>query len=447
MALLEPVQTHPAGQLDDENRVVRKVFRRMMWFLSLLFVCSYLDRINIGFAALSMNRELGLTATMFGAASTILYIAYILAEIPSNIGMARVGARIWIPRIMITWGIASLATIFAVGPRSLYFIRGLVGLAEAGFMPGVLLYLTYWFPQSYRARASTTFILAQPLTIAFGSLLSAALLSMNGFAGISGWRWLFIIEGLPSIVLGAVAYYYLADKPRDAAWLSEAERASLNRAIQRSEATNTTRPAGVTLREIFQPKILLLGLAYFGLVNTLIANSLWVPQIVRSVVPHASFLFVGIVTALPSLCAVAIAPFWSWSSDRHNERTWHLVLALMVAICGWLCVGLSALSLVKFVGLALCSVGIFSAQSLFWTLPPAYLSPRARPIGIAGVNSIGVAGSVVAPVVIGWLTDRTHSFTAGLMFVAAMLVISIICVLLITMRIETPAVSGQDLIQ
>ena len=163
-----------ALQLQDQ--VARKVFRRLMWFLSLLFVCSYLDRINIGFASLSMNRELGLSATMFGVASTTLYIAYIFAEIPSNMLMARVGARLWIPRIMITWGIASLATVFATGPRSLYLVRGLVGLAEAGFMPGVLLYMTYWFPQSYRARASTMFILAQPLTIAFGSLLSAALL-------------------------------------------------------------------------------------------------------------------------------------------------------------------------------------------------------------------------------------------------------------------------------
>ena len=193
-------------------------------------------------------------------------------------------------------------------------------------------------------------------------------------------------------------------------------------------------PGAAILREVLHPKVLLLGLAYFGLVNTLIANSLWVPQIVRSVVPNASYLYVGVVTAVPSLCALAISPLWSWSSDRRNERTWHLIAALMLTVCGWLCVGLSAVPLVKFAGLALCSIGVFAAQSLFWTLPVACLSPAARPIGIATVNSIGVSGSVVGPVVIGALRDRTHSFTAGLLFVAAMLAVSACCVLLLSIR-------------
>jgi ACS family 4-hydroxyphenylacetate permease-like MFS transporter len=425
-----------ASERAEEDRAARKAFRRLMWFLSLLFVCSYLDRVNIGFASLSMNKELGLTETMFGMASAIFYATYIFAEIPSNVAMARVGVRLWIPRIMITWGIASVATIFAIGPRSLYIIRGFVGLAEAGFMPGVLLYVTYWFPQSYRARASTRFILAQPVTIALGSLLSASLLQMSGVGGISGWRWLFIVEGLPSIVLGVVAFYYLTDRPAGTKWLSDSEAIALRRAIQRDERTvqrgDRLAPTPTILRDVLRPAVLLLGLAYFGLVTTLIANSLWVPRIVRSALPNLSLTLVGVVTAIPPLCAVVIAPFWSRNSDQRNERTWHLVTALTVAICGWLCVAMSSIFLVKFVGLAFCSTGIFSAQSLFWTLPSNYLSARARPIGIAGVNSIGVSGSVVAPVVIGWLTDRTQSFRAGILFVAMMLVISIACILLIS---------------
>lgn len=203
------------AQQEDEAKVVKKIFRRLIWFLLILFVCSYLDKINMSFAALSMNKALGLSATMFGLANTVFYIAYVSAEIPSNVALARFGARVWIPRIMITWGIASTACMFAVGPNSLYVLRALVGLAEAGFMPGVLLYITLWFPPAYRARAFSFFVMAQPLTLMFGSTVSGLILDMNGAAGLAGWQWLFVLEGLPSIILGIVAWFYLCNsRPR-----------------------------------------------------------------------------------------------------------------------------------------------------------------------------------------------------------------------------------------
>ncbi|HEY7820503.1 MAG TPA: MFS transporter, partial [Vicinamibacteria bacterium] len=218
--------------------VIRKVSRRLIPFLFLLYVFAYLDRINIGFAALAMNRDLGLTATMFGIANTIFYVGYMLFEIPSNIALARFGARIWIPRIMITWGIASTATMLAASPTSLYLIRFFVGVAEAGFVPGVLLYLTYWFPPSHRARANAVFMVAMPVTIAFGASISGLVLEgLDGAFGMAGWRWLFLVEGLPSIVLGVIAAFYLTSRPAEARWLTPEEKSVLEASLTAAESS------------------------------------------------------------------------------------------------------------------------------------------------------------------------------------------------------------------
>jgi len=405
----------------------RKVFRYVISFLFVLYFFSYLDRINIGFAALSMNKELGLSSTTFGIANTIFYVGYMAFEIPSNLALARIGARKWLARIMVTWGIASTATIFAQGETSLYLLRLLVGIAEAGFVPGVLLYLTYWFPQSHRARANGVFMVAQPLALALGSILSGFLLKMDGTMGLSGWRWLFLIEGLPSIVLGVATFFYLPDGPRDASWLSDGEKAAIEAEVAGERAAGGRVGGGASWRELASLPVILLCVAYFGLVSTLNTNAVWVPQIVREINKGGDFVTIGLIAAIPALLTVIAMPLWGARSDRKHERLWHLTVPLCAAAAGWLLVVFSEVAEIRFVGLILVSVGAFAAMSIFWTLPPSVLSTAARPAGIALISTAGIFGSAVSPSIIGFLRDRTGSFASGLLYMVALLAVAAAC--------------------
>jgi MFS transporter, ACS family, 4-hydroxyphenylacetate permease len=421
----EPAEALPVS---PEVAAYRKVFRRVVWYLFILYICSYLDRINIGFAALAMNRDLGLTPTTFGIANTVFYLGYMVFEVPSNLMLARVGARTWLARIMITWGIASTATAFATGATSLYVLRLLVGVAEAGFVPGVLLYLTYWFPQAYRARANGFFMVAQPLTIAFGSVLSGYILTMNGALGVAGWRWLFILEGLPSVALGVLTLFYLKNGPRDATWLSAEEKRVIETQLAAESAPSSSGRSSVW-RELRSREVVLLCLAYFGLVSTLNTNATWVPQIVREILGgQRDFLAVGMWAAIPALLTVAAMPIWSLRSDRRQERLWHVTIPMATAAAGWLFVTLAAAPLVRFAGLALVSIGAFCGMSIFWTLPATLLSRAARPAGIALISTAGIFGSAASPSIIGFLRDQTGTFTSGLLYMVALLVVSIVCV-------------------
>ena len=425
-----------AASESTEDRAVRKAYWRLMWFLMLLFCCAYLDRINMSYAALTMNRDLGLTATMFGLANSIFYVAYVAAEIPSTMLMQRFGARVWIARIMIACGLTSFATLFATGPLSLYSFRTLIGLAEAGFVPCILLYMTFWFPPAYRARATTLFIMAQPITIMVGALMSGLILKMDGVLGLGGWRWLFMLEGIPSLVLGIAAYFYLSNGPAQARWLTAQEKALVASAVARAETgSGAAIPRGPRLtlwRELLSLPVALLSLAYFGLVVSNSTNSTWVPQIVRGVAPASSVTMISIIAGFPSLVTVCLMPIWGRHSDRQLERTWHVVLPMLLASCGWLFVATSDSPNVKFVGLVFCSVGAFSAQAIFWTLPAQFLSLKARPVGIALVNTIGLLGSITGPIVIGRLKDLTGDFSAGLMFVGGVVGAGAFCIILVS---------------
>jgi MFS transporter, ACS family, 4-hydroxyphenylacetate permease len=417
-----------------EDRAVRKVSRQLLWFLVILYAFSYLDRINIGFAALTMNRDLRLTATQFGAANTIFYLGYILCEIPSNLMLARFGARIWLPRIMITWGLASAATMFAASTSSLYAIRAVVGLAEGGFLPGVLLYLTLWFPKAHRAKANALFMVAQPLTIATGAFLSGFILTWKNPFGIAPWRILFLIEGLPSVILGIVAYFYLTDNPKDAKWLTADEKDALIRSLDPPPRRGEPTP----WREILSRNVILLSTAYFGLIMTLNTIVTWTPQIVREIVKEHSFLSVGMLTALPALIAALTMPLWSAHSDRKKERAWHIVAPMALAALGWIFVASFKLPDLRMLGLVFCSAGGFTAMSVLWTVPQALLSPSARPAGIAFISSCGILASMATPLLIGFLHDLTHSFVAGLFFLALVL-IGASALILSSVKHEAPA--------
>jgi len=412
-----------------EEQVMRKCIRRLVSFLFILFIFSYLDRINIGFAALQMNRELKLSAIMFGFSNTIFYIGYALCEIPSNICLRRFGARVWMARILITWGLASTATMFAIGPKSLYSVRLLVGIFEAGFLPGLFLYLTYWFPPTFRARATALVMIAQPVTNIIGASASGVIMQhMQGMMGLSGWRWLFLIEGVPAVILGIITYAYLSDGPEDAKWLTTEEKAVLKRRLEREQIA--AHPAGTEAKsiwawkELFSPKILLLAATYFCLVEGLNGNATWAPQIVREVLKGSSLSMVGLWIAIPSAIGLVCMIVWSRHSDRTMERTWHYVAVALLAAFGWALIAWAPIPYLRLLGVVFTAGGAFTAMSTFWTVPPKILSPNARPVGIAFINMIGMISAALSPLVFGLLRDMTKSWAASVLFVAVMLVLS-----------------------
>ncbi len=415
----------------NRDAAIKKVWWRLIPFLFVLYIFNYLDRINIGFAALSMNKDLLLTATTFGLANSIFYIGYVACEIPSNLLMVRYGARVWIARILISWGLASAATMLVVGPTSLYFVRFWVGVLEAGFVPGVLLYLTYWIPNSHRARANGYLMMAQPAAMALGAGVSGLILdNLNGTLGLQGWRWLFLLEGLPAVFLGMIAYVYLTDKPKDATWLEETEKNTVMSLL--ANDPSSSRQAKVSVwKQVTEPKILLLALAYFCLVNTINANATWIPTIVREVLKAYSLSQVGFVTAIPAVCALILMPLWTRSSDRMQERVWHVVAALGMAAAGWLLVIFFPAPELRLAGLIFTVSGAFCAMCTFWTLPQSLLSEAARPAGIGLISAVGLLGSAVSPAVIGFLRDATGNFSAGLFYVTALLAVSIVLVLIV----------------
>ncbi|WP_237387858.1 4-hydroxyphenylacetate permease [Xenorhabdus sp. Sc-CR9] len=428
----------------QQQNVINKLFRRLILFLFVLFVFSFLDRINIGFAGLTMGKDLGLTSTMFGLAATLFYATYVIFGIPSNVMLGIIGARRWIATIMVLWGIASTATMFATGPTSLYILRMLVGIAEAGFLPGILVYLTYWFPAYYRARANALFMIAMPVTMAFGSLISGYILEMDGIWNLRGWQWLFLLEGFPSVLLGVVVWFYLDDSPEKAKWLTREDKQCLQEMIENDklspEKSNEHPPPdpqkeNISLwREIFTPIVLMYTFAYFCLTNTLSAINIWTPQIMQSFNQSSSHVVIGVLTAIPQFCTILGMIYWSRRSDRLQERKMHTALPFLFAAAGWLLTSLTENSMVQLLGIVMASTGSFTAMAVFWTTPDQSISLRARAIGIAVINATGNVGSAVSPLLIGWLKDQTGSFNAGLYFVAGLLLLGALIVFMIPMK-------------
>ncbi len=334
---------------------------------------------------------------------------------------------------MITWGIASAATAFAVGMWSLYGLRLLVGIAEAGFQPGMFLYITYWFPQSHRARANAVFIMGAPVTIAIASTMSGFILGMDGFLGLAGWRWLFLLEGLPAVILGILCLFYLADGPAQARWLTAAEKSLLQARLGRDRARAEVAASGRSaLRQLAGADVVLMSIAYFGLISSLNTNGTWTPLIIREIAPGASFVVVGLLTAIPALLSVAAMLVWCHSSDRRDERAWHIRIALVIAALGWVIVAAAAMPQLRFCGLILASAGSFCALATFWTLCGSMLSQAAGPAGMALINCVGIAGgSAVTPSVVGILKDWSGSFAPGILFVVAAVVLAIVLVTMV----------------
>ena len=383
----------------------------------LLYIVAYLDRINVGFAALQLNQALNFDPAVFGLGAGIFFIGYFLFEIPSNLIMERVGARIWIARILLTWGIISSATMFVRGPLTFYTLRFLLGIAEAGFFPGMILYLTYWFPAEARGRAIARFMTATAMAGVIGGPVSGVLLKMNGIAGLAGWQWLFLIEGLPAVVLGFVTLVYLPDSPASASWLNSDEKAWIASRLER-EREETLRRGHGTLREALSSRLVwTLSVIYFPVIIGFYGISLWLPQIVQSF-SGLSDLMVGFVSAVPYLAATIGMVIIGRNSDRNHERRWHVAIS---ALCG--AAGLTAAAFLKVPGaelaaLAFAAVGIWGTLGPFWAMSADFLSGTGAAAGIALINSVGNLGGFAGPYLIGVVLSRTHRFAGSLLALA-----------------------------
>jgi ACS family tartrate transporter-like MFS transporter len=394
-----------------------KARARLLPFLFILYIANYIDRINVSFAALQMNHELGLAPVAFGLGSGLFFVGYIACEVPSNLILERVGARRWIARIMISWGLISSATMFAQGARSFYLLRLLLGAAEAGFFPGIIFYLTYWFPRTERARASALFLTATALAGLIAGPLCGAILGLHGLLGLSGWQWLFLLEGLPSVILGFIVFFYLPDSPTDAIWLSQPERDSLTTLLDR-ERNETDGGHRHRLGDgLFSLRVWTLGIVYFCIVVTIYGVVFWLPQIVKGLGSFTN-LEVGFLSALPYLCAAIVMVLVGISSDRKSERRWHLALCSFVAAVGLVLSARAHAPIAALFALSLTAAGLWATLGPFWSLPPEFLRGTAAAGGIALINSLGNAGGFVGPYLMGFLKELTHGFAGGLQMLA-----------------------------
>lgn len=407
---------------DIEKRTISRITWRIVPYIMLLYFIAFLDRVNIGFASLTMNQDLGLSSTAFGLGAGIFFVGYFLFEVPSNLILHKVGARIWIARVMVTWGLVSGCMAFVQGETSFYILRFLLGVAEAGFFPGIILYLSYWFPAKNRASVTALFMAAAPISTALGSPISGALLEMHGYMGMAGWQWMFLLEAIPAVVLGVVTFFFLTDRPAKAGWLADDEKEWLTATMKEEEAQRSASSAHNPLKALADPRVLALSLVYFGTSAGLYTLGIWSPQIIKAF--GLSSLATGFVNALPGVVAVVAMVLWARHSDRTRERTWHVVIACLVA-AGGLVLAAGATTIVAVVlALVIVNIGISSSKPPLWSMPTMFLGGSSAAAGIATINSIGNLGGFAGPAIIGWIKDETGSFAGGLYFVAASLLVS-----------------------
>lgn len=423
------METSLSGKSELETSTIRTISWRIIPFLILAYFLAYLDRVNLGFAALTMNKELNFSPLIFSWGAGIFFIGYFLFEVPSNIILHKVGASRWIARIMVTWGIISALMALVSGTTSFYVLRFLLGVAEAGFFPGIILYLTYWYPAEYRARILAAFAIAVPVSTVIGAPISGYLLGFDGVGGLKGWQWLFILEGIPSIVLGVVTWFYLTDRPAGATWLSAEQKQWLATRLKAEETAKEAAHHMTLGQALASPKVLILSLVYFGFVGALYGMQFWLPQIVKAF--GLTNLQTGFVTAIPYLFGSIAMIFWGLHSDRTRERIWHVALPFFVTA---LALGVSSYltdPVQTMIALTVAAIGVFCIFALFWTLPTAFLSGTAAAGAIALINSIGNLAGFGGPYLVGWVKDSTGSTSSGLFALAIMPLIGGLLVLLL----------------
>lgn len=403
---------------DLETSTIRAISWRLIPFLVLAYFLSYLDRVNLGFAALTMNKELNFSPTVFSWGAGIFFIGYFLFEVPSNLALEKFGASRWIARIMITWGIISALMAVVSGVWSFYGVRFLLGVAEAGFFPGIILYLTYWYPAEYRARFLAAFAIAVPVSTVIGAPVSGLLLGLDGAMGLQGWQWLFIIEGVPSVLLGVVTWFYLTDRPEKADWLSAEQKVWLAAKLENEVAAKQAATHLTLGQALSSPKVIALSLVYFGFVAALYGMQFWLPTIIKAF--GFSNAQTGFVIAVPYLIGTIAMILWARHSDATRERVMHVGAPLLLTgaalgVCGYVTDPMTTM-----VVLTVAAIGVFCTFGVFWTLPTAWLSGTAAAGAIALINSIGNLAGFAGPYLIGWVKETTGSTSTGLLVLAVL---------------------------
>lgn len=423
--------------MDIEQRTLGKIKRRLIPFCMLLFILNYIDRVNIGFAALQMNKDLGFSPAVYGFGAGIFFIGYFFFEVPSNLILEKVGARLWIARIAITWGIVSIAMAWVHDETSFYVVRFLLGVAEAGLLPGLLLYFSYWFPSRDRGRALALFMTATTISNIVGAPLSTALLGLDGVFGLRGWQLMFVLEGLPSILMGFAVLYWLTDRPEQATWLADDEKAWLTRVLSAERVAKEEVSGRMTLRlGLMSPRVLLVAVLCFFLVSGNFGVVFWLPQIIKGF-GGLTNMQVGLLAAVPYILAAFAMVWWGHHSDRTGDRKWHLAIAAVVGASGLAGSALATDPTASFVALCVAAVGIWSMFGVFWAIPADFLSGIAAASGFALINSIGTLGGFAGPYLVGFVRERTGTFSASLLVLAGFVLVAALLATLLRVQSAT----------
>ncbi|MBK0095899.1 MFS transporter [Erwinia sp. S63] len=421
-----PEKTLNPQEMDRSEHAAAKAFRRILPFIFICYVISYLDRTNVSFAALGMNADLGITAEQFGFGAGMFFIGYFLFEIPSNLIMQKTGARIWIARIMISWGLISMATAFVTGPTSFAVARFCLGMAEAGFTPGIYLFFTYWFPGTWRAKITAAFLVGIPVANIIGAPISGALMQITSHEHIRNWQWLLLIEGVPAVLLGIACLFFLDDKPAKAKWLTDDEKSLLQRRLD-EEQQRIAAKHGATMRHAMRnPLLWLLALINFcGIVGS-IGVGLWMPQIIKQMgVSHTA---TGFLTALPYVCGALSMLFWARRANHSPHRIRWISGALVIAAIALSCSAMVSEPVLKMLALCITVSGILAFQASFWALPSGFLTGNAAAAGLAVIVSVGNLGGFFGPSLIGYVKQMSGGFMWALLAVSAVLLFGALAV-------------------
>ena len=400
-----------------ETSTMRKVYLRILPLTMLMYFLCYIDRINVSFAALTMNKDIGLDAWTYGLSSSAFYLGYVLFEVPSNLVMDKVGARLWLARIMVSWGLASALTAAVVGPSSFLAVRLLLGAGEAGLFPGTILLFTYWFPDKHRGRIIGSFTLALPISVALGAPISTAILGMDGILGIKGWQWIYLLEAAPTVIVGFFVLFAMTDKPAKAHWLTEPERNWLTATLDAERLAVESGGKFSVWQAMTNPMVLLLCVNYIGIGTASLGLLLFVPQIIKSL--GASNMGTGYATSLAYTCAAISMFFFGWLSDRLGERRWLLCFTCALATVGLIIAGATMGTWWSLAGMCVATAGFYGTKGPFWAMPTMLLTGSAAAGGIAFINAFGNIGGAVGPALVGWMKDATGSYAGGLYGLAA----------------------------